>query len=255
MHHRNVAAPSSNESSSFPLVDFISRWRLRDRGQTAPATTASESIEATDEETPPLLLNRFSMAVSSPSYSNGDNHDVPYPLPDAFLLPTSPAKQELTATATGEATTASEFSDDDYDDDAQSIKSYGSDQIRTYDRLSVSRVSSSEAGTAEVKTSWPHDVNEAEEGGGGRSSSRQRHATGKGLCPFSLSRLCLATSATSSSSDIEPQSIEMQRAATDNDNSKSDTIKPNKKKNKKKAARSVLMCVYAACSSSSVTVN
>jgi len=215
MHHRNVAAPSSNESS-FPLVDFISRWRLRDRGQTAPA----ESIEAADEETPPLLLNRFSMAVSSPSYSNGDNHDVPYPLPDAFLLPMSPKPKSDVI----EATTASEFSDDDIDDDdAQSIKSYGSDQIRTYDRLSVSRVSSSEAG---LKTSWPQDVNEAEEGGGGGGP-------GKGLCPFSLSRFCLAAASTSSAtSDIEPQSIEMQRA----DNSKSDK---NKKISKKKTARSL----------------
>ena len=51
----NVAANPSSEASSFPLVDFISKWRLRDRrGQTAPASieaaAAAEAI-ATSEPT------------------------------------------------------------------------------------------------------------------------------------------------------------------------------------------------------------
>ena len=58
----NVAANPSSEASSFPLVDFISKWRLRDRrGQTAPAAieapvaTASSSSEAAVNNQEPLL--------------------------------------------------------------------------------------------------------------------------------------------------------------------------------------------------------
>ena len=46
----NVAANPSSEASSFPLVDFISKWRLRDRrGQTAPAIEAASEAVATSE--------------------------------------------------------------------------------------------------------------------------------------------------------------------------------------------------------------
>ena len=84
MHRReNVASNnSSNEASSFPLVDFISKWRLRDRrGQTAPSADASAvaSAVALNNQEPLLAAHRS-------SNSNGD-HEVPYPLPDAFLLP------------------------------------------------------------------------------------------------------------------------------------------------------------------------
>jgi hypothetical protein len=64
------------------------------------------------------------MIVSLGTSSNGtsserDHHDVPYPPPDAFLLPQQPRFEA------GEDDT-----EDDDDDDAQSIKSYGSDHIR-----------------------------------------------------------------------------------------------------------------------------
>ena len=46
----NVAANPSSEASSFPLVDFISKWRLRDRrGQTAPAIEAAEAVATSSE--------------------------------------------------------------------------------------------------------------------------------------------------------------------------------------------------------------
>ena len=66
------------------------------------------------------------MIVSLGTSSNGtsserDHHDVPYPPPDAFLLPQQPRFEA------GEDDTEDE---DDDDDDAQSIKSYGSDHIR-----------------------------------------------------------------------------------------------------------------------------
>ena len=55
----NVAANPSSEASSFPLVDFISKWRLRDRrGQTAPAIEAAEAVaisEAAVNNQEPLL--------------------------------------------------------------------------------------------------------------------------------------------------------------------------------------------------------
>ena len=46
----NEAANPSSEASSFPLVDFISKWRLRDRrGQTAPAIEAAEAVATSSE--------------------------------------------------------------------------------------------------------------------------------------------------------------------------------------------------------------
>ena len=70
--------------------------------------------------------NLITKIVSLGTSSNGtsserDHHDVPYPPPDAFLLPQQPRFEA------GEDDTEDE---DDDDDDAQSIKSYGSDHIR-----------------------------------------------------------------------------------------------------------------------------
>ena len=67
--------------------------------------------------------------VSLGTSSNGasserDHHDVPYPAPDAFLLPQQPRFEA------GEDDDTEDEADDDDDDDAQSIKSYGSDHIR-----------------------------------------------------------------------------------------------------------------------------
>ena len=127
---QNVASNNSNtsnnttsEASSFPLVDFISKWRLRDRrGQTAPESSAAYNTE-------PLLGGSLASgggggagsALRNSSNGNGD-HDVPYPLPDAFLLPQQPRIEDEDE--------EEEEDDEDDDDDAQSIKSYGSDDIR-----------------------------------------------------------------------------------------------------------------------------
>ena len=68
------------------------------------------------------LINIVSLGTNSNGGSSErDHHDVPYPPPDAFLLPQQPRFEA------GEDDTED---DDDDDDDAQSIKSYGSDHIR-----------------------------------------------------------------------------------------------------------------------------
>ena len=137
-------------ASSYPLVDFISRFRLRDRGQ------GDNSLEAGLEYLPtsPLLQNRLSMAVRSPSLDD-DYEEVPYPLPTAFIQPQQQPQED------------NEASDED---EAQSIKSYCSDQIRNYDRLSLR------------SPSWPQDL-----------ASKEAMTTSTG-CPFSLSSLCLLPS-------------------------------------------------------------
>ena len=49
----------SSEASSFPLVDFISKWRLRDRrGQTAPAIEAAEATVAASPSDPAVVNNQ-----------------------------------------------------------------------------------------------------------------------------------------------------------------------------------------------------
>ena len=83
------------------------------------------------------------MIVSLGTSSNGtsserDHHDVPYPPPDAFLLPQQPRFEA------GEDDT-----EDDDDDDAQSIKSYGSDHIRQ--SVSNKKISSNHVGSQKAR--------------------------------------------------------------------------------------------------------
>ena len=96
-------AVQENQDSSFPLVDFISKWRLR--GQTAP--------ELPQNTAEPLLAGQIQQ----------ENHEVPYPLPDSFLQKSKSFEQSALEDYEGAAEADSE-------DDAQSIKSYGSDHIR-----------------------------------------------------------------------------------------------------------------------------
>jgi len=225
----NVAANPSSEASSFPLVDFISKWRLRDRrGQTAPAIEAAEAVatsEAAVNNQEPLLSRLAGTGTNSNGGSSErDHHDVPYPPPDAFLLPQQPRFEA------GEDDTE----DDDDDDDAQSIKSYGSDHIRTYDRLSLSRADESSSGAVDAKSpssNWPPAglLDEYDDFDLDSKPVKSRHQTG--CCPISLSTICCLPN-----SDSVPQIIEMQSSHGSKPKSNSKT-RDNKKN--KKAARSL----------------
>lgn len=205
----NVQA--NNEASSFPLVDFISKWRLRDRRRspTAPSTDGLPGQPAASSVNQVPLL--------------GDACDVPYPLPDAFLLP----KHHRA----GEPPDDGLFEDSD-EDDAQSIQSYGSDHIRTYDRLSLSRVSSSDA-----KSSWPPDDVQGLNNANGNNydeildeldeAAAIKH---QGLCSNLLSSFCLPNSTIQIETDTD-YAIEMQSK----NNSKRD-----KKKRKARSLSSVV---------------
>jgi hypothetical protein len=176
----NAEAASSNANSSFPLVDFISRWRLRGRGR--PGLEVGD--DDADAPSSPLLLNRFSMAVSSPSPTAEDHDDVPYPLPEAFL-PLSAASK-----------TASEsYEEEEYDDDddAQSIKSYCSDQIRTYDRIS--------------RVSWPPDLLQIRDEAAIIIDDDDDNDGGdlRGCVnPFPLSTICMSDSANVNGIEMQP---------------------------------------------------
>lgn len=101
-------AVQENQDSSFPLVDFISKWRLR--GQTAP--------ELPQNTAEPLLAGQIQQ----------ENHEVPYPLPDSFLQKSKSFEQSALEDY-------EEAAEADSEDDAQSIKSYGSDHIRFLDSI------------------------------------------------------------------------------------------------------------------------
>ncbi len=216
----------ANEASSFPLVDFISKWRLRDhrRGQTAPAAGAAgePELKCHGDIGPcmdPLLLNR--------SESNGD-HEVPYPLPDAFLQPYNNRQPGLSDFDEDEDEDEGGLSTSEDDEDAQSIKSYGSGHIRTYDRLSLSRVSSKSSPLDEVRIGGfcDNDLDQADD----IDDLEQRKS--KGCSTFSLlSTLCLPKSSSTSRID-QQQGIEMQS------NNKNNSKRDNNAKKKKKGARS-----------------
>ena len=131
-----------NSKSSLPLVDFISKWRSNNSSVSAAET--ADRHHSADEVTPnsPLLLNtKYVTSPSSPARSarNGHEHtDVPYPAPESFLPGRIPEPYPHPPDFVSDTDT-----DSDTDDEAQSIKSYNSDHIRTYDRLSLSRVTSS----------------------------------------------------------------------------------------------------------------
>ena len=125
-----------DSKSSLPLVDFISKWRSNN-------SSVGHSDHADPEVTPnsPLLLN--TKYVSSPSSPSGQNDqtDVPYPAPESFLPGRVPDPLDRYPVSDGDT-----LSDLESDDEAQSIKSYNSDHIRTYDRLSLSRSTDSRHG-------------------------------------------------------------------------------------------------------------
>ena len=81
------------------------------------------------------------------------------------------------------------ISDDD-DDDAQSIQSYDSDHIRTYDRLS------------KVSSTWPPDE---------QRPQIKNNAADSGCAPL-LSTFCLATSSASMTSE-DVEAMEMQQCS------------------------------------------
>ena len=132
---KNTTKTSYSDGRPFPLVDFIARWRQRGRsggGTNGPGGPGEgiydprgrprrrkrgDSI-AEDEPNSPLLYNRYSSSIPSPS-----TEDLPYPFPSTFLPnPLAPA-----------AGAGNISSDDDVDD--QSIKSYEMEKIDNYDRV------------------------------------------------------------------------------------------------------------------------
>ncbi len=132
-------------ASGFPLVDFISRWRLRGhRGHHGGLDVRRGRAYDDDDEAPssPLLLNRFSTNISSPTSPTTEDRDiddeVPYPLPEAFLPPASAASAASIPNAITKASVKDIFDNDDDFEEAMSIRSYGSEQIKAYDRLSSS---------------------------------------------------------------------------------------------------------------------
>ena len=164
-------------------MDLISRWRLRDRQpphhhrsanglEAGLATGDTHDLE--EVTTAPLLRHhRASMAVSSPSStqdhsyglllggSNGLDDEVPYPLPEAFLpLPNKASAATASMASESEGTASkrswlpleSDEEEEDEEDDAQSIQSYDSDLIKTYDRLS-----------SKVSCTWPAEEYKEEE--------------------------------------------------------------------------------------------
>ena len=234
MQHNNAGAdcssPTPCASSSFPLVDLISRWRLRDRQQPPPQHHRSANgLEAglaggvsyphhddlKEVTTAPLLRHhhRASMAaVSSPSSTQDHSYglllgsnglvddEVPYPLPEAFLpLPKGVSASAAAGMAASESEgTASKRSwlplesddeEEDNEDDAQSIQSYDSDLIKTYDRLS-----------SKVSSTWPPEDEEDEQH---QTSNGHAKADATAGCAPLLSTFCLA----SNSVDLEDENL------------------------------------------------
>jgi len=226
------AAGKSKSNSSLPLVDFISKWR---------SSNHNSEGELHSEITPnsPLLLNTNKSYVSSTSPLGGSTTalhrnelpDVPYPAPESFLIPgrvppTHYAGYEDTDTDTEEDT------DDEDDDEAQSIKSYSSDHIRTYDRLSLSRVTSSNSDYDHIKLKRPDNeiidipYLDADEYS---SSSTKNTARSRG-CFSKFSRLCRWSK--SSQRAKSQESIELQERYSKSDN------KSDSKKSKSRSKRS-----------------
>ena len=225
-------ASKSKSNSSLPLVDFISKWR---------SSNHNSEGELHSEITPnsPLLLNTNKSYVSSTSPLGGSTTalhrnelpDVPYPAPESFLIPgrvppTHYAGYEDTDTDTEEDT------DDEDDDEAQSIKSYSSDHIRTYDRLSLSRVTSSNSDYDHIKLKKPdNEIIDIPYLDADDYSSSTKN-TNRGC--FSFSRLCRWSK--SSQRAKSQESIELQERYSKSDN-KSDS---KKSKNRSKRSRYLL---------------
>lgn len=249
MQHTNNAgadySPTPCASSSFPLVDLISRWRLRDRQQPPPqhhrsangleaglAGCVSDTHHDDLEEvtTAPLLRHhhhRASMAaVSSPSSTQDHSYglllgsnglvddEVPYPLPEAFLpLPKGVSASAAAMAASESEGTASKRSwlplesdeeEEDNEDDAQSIQSYDSDLIKTYDRLS-----------SKVSSTWPQEDLLEDEHHQTSNGHAKATATSVGCAPL-LSTFCLA----SNSVDLEDEklgTLELQQCSFNHD--------------------------------------
>ena len=233
MQHNNAgdSSPTPCASSSFPLVDLISRWRLRDRqpphhhrsaNGLEAGLAAGDTHDLEEVTTAPLLRHhRASMAVSSPSStqdhsyglllgSNGLDDEVPYPLPEAFLPLPPKASVDAAARASESEGTASKRSwlplesDEEDEDDAQSIQSYDSDLIKTYDRLS-----------SKVSSTWPPEDLEEDEQHQTSNGHAKADATAAGCAPL-LSTFCLA----SNSVDLEDENlgtIELQQCSLSRD--------------------------------------
>ena len=133
-----------DSKSSLPLVDFISKWRSNHSVSVGHADVGGGNgglAGAESEVTPnsPLLLNtKYVSSPSSPGTTHPNETDVPYPAPESFLPGRVPPDHLVSGYDTDSDL-------DDSDDEAQSIKSYSSDHIRTYDRLSLSRVTSGDS--------------------------------------------------------------------------------------------------------------
>ena len=250
MQHNNAGAdcssPTPCASSSFPLVDLISRWRLRDRQQPPPqhhrsangleaglAGGVSDTHHDDLEEvtTAPLLRHhhRASMAaVSSPSSTQDHSYglllgsnglvddEVPYPLPEAFLpLPKGVSASAAAGMAASESEgTASKRSwlplesddeEEDIEDDAQSIQSYDSDLIKTYDRLS-----------SKVSSTWPQeDLLEDEHHQTSNGHAKATVST-VGCAPL-LSTFCLASNSVDLEDDEKLGTLELQQGSFNHD--------------------------------------
>ena len=229
----NAVGDTPCAGSSFPLVDFISRWRLRDRPRHHRSANGLEAGDlagsgsgpraAHEDTTPslPLLSHRFSSHISStpssppeefPSSALIEYDEVPYPLPEAFLpLPTS-----ASGTASKNSWTHEDDEDDDDDDDRQSIQSYDSDHIRQYDRLS------------KVSSVWPPDEEDEKppncsSPAKNESDSASASISEAGCVPL-LSTLCFRTAASMVTSSDQEDAIEMQQRSS---NKKRDSKKNN----------------------------
>ena len=235
MQHNNAgdSSPTPCASSSFPLVDLISRWRLRDRqpphhhrsaNGLEAGLAAGDTHDLEEVTTAPLLRHhRASMAVSSPSStqdhsyglllgSNGLDDEVPYPLPEAFLpLPPRASVDAAAARASESEGTASKRSwlplesDEEDEDDAQSIQSYDSDLIKTYDRLS-----------SKVSSTWPQeDLLEDEHHQTSNGHAKATVST-VGCAPL-LSTFCLASNSVDLEDDEKLGTLELQQGSFNHD--------------------------------------
>ena len=249
MQHNNAgdSSPTPCASSSFPLVDLISRWRLRDRQAPHPHHRSANGLEAglanagdhthdLEEVTTALPLlrhHRASMAVSSPSSTHEDHSyglllggskdlddEVPYPLPEAFLpLPNKASSAGNAASMASESEgTASKRSwlplesdeEEDEEDDAQSIQSYDSDLIKTYDRLS-----------SKVSCTWPAEEYEEEDEQHQTSNGLHARATAVasavGCAPLLSTFHCLASKNSVDLEDEKLGTIELQQCSLNSD--------------------------------------
>ena len=226
-------ASKSKSNSSLPLVDFISKWR---------SSNHNSEGELHSEITPnsPLLLNTNKSYVGSTSPLGGSTTlhraernelpDVPYPAPESFLIPGRVPPDRYNDRY--EDTTDTEDTEDDDDDEAQSIKSYSSDHIRTYDRLSLSRVTSSNSDYDHIKLKKPdNEIIDIPYLDADDYSSSTKN-TNRGC--FSFSRLCRWSK--SSQRAKSQESIELQERYSKSDN-KSDS---KKSKNRSKRSRYLL---------------